>query len=601
MRNNIFYIVALVVFALFCMVQFGGPAYFQFMFQQGQIDLLNQFTVAGSPQSLDFYLGRGEELLWGPWAQALSGMLLIVLVLGPLKEVRSRLFFWAVFAFLVVTKFEVLFYPPYGDSVGGPFAEGWWLAQHNFDFAGLAEQPGYAVGGPKVYLVSLFPAYLALMYKIFPSMTWFLIVNHLVFFAMAAGVVMFVRSIAQRIFSFEVAGLLAVLVLSWPVFQSQTEAINMELPSLFFAVWCAFFLVERRVHWAGVMALLAVAFKGSGIFACGAFFCYGLFELSREKDEGRRAQWMCWAGGLAALGLLSVVVKFWIGDQHVSGGLIGLFKGWPSLKTFKITYFYLASVIIGGGLFVLQSWLKEKNIQWGRFEDESFRINLIMSLFAAMWFLLFLNFVNVSPRYRLAEYPFLLFTLFWTAAVLVPRRMFQVIGLVVLIIAVQFNAYGLRNAFINADYVVLEENLQYRADMKLYQKLAKTIEGKYNGMAVVAPFIFAQTLAVPEFGYVEKTRDVTVYGFNCTYGVIHNYEGIEKLNIARTVYIAHLINQGSKELPYPIHPNDKVLEVVEWGNRKAWIFMGGFSIDMMRKVQQYMMMQQEAKRKQRGL
>ncbi len=222
-----------------------------------------------------------------------------------------------------------------------------------------------------------------------------------------------------------------------------------------------------------------------------------------------------------------------------------------------------------------------------------------MSLFAGMWFLLFLNFVNVSPRYRLGVYPFLLFTLFWTCAAFIPRRMVQVLGLAVLIIAVQLNAYGLRNAYINVDYVLLEENLQYRTDMKLYQKLAKVIEKKYNGMAVVAPFIVAQTLAVPDFGYVERTRDVTVYGFNCTYGGIHNYEGIDKLNIARTIYIAHLLDQGSKELPYPIHPNDKVLEVVEWGNRKATIFMGGFSIDMMRKVQQYMMMQQEARRKQR--
>jgi hypothetical protein len=201
--------------------------------------------------------------------------------------------------------------------------------------------------------------------------------------------------------------------------------------------------------------------------------------------------------------------------------------------------------------------------------------------------------VAVSPRYRVAVYPFLLFSLVWMLARVLPWRMIQVAGLCAGILLVQFNAYGWRNTYIGVDYVLTEENLQYRSDLKLYQELARTVEEKYARFpVVVAPFISAQVLAIPDFGYVQHSRDVVIYGFNCLYGGIRAYPGLEGLDISRTIYTTMAIDQGSKEMPYPVHPNDKILEVVEWGNRKAWIFMGGFSIDMMRKIQTYLMLKQ---------
>ena len=35
---------------------------------------------------------------------------------------------------------------------------------------------------------------------------------------------------------------------------------------------------------------------------------------------------------------------------------------------------------------------------------------------------------------------------------------------------------------------------------------------------------------------------------------------------------------------YPIHPKDKILKEIEYGDKKAFIFMGGFGIERMRLI-----------------
>jgi hypothetical protein len=590
MIKKLMVITAAVSLVLIWLLQAGVPLWVQQAFNAGSLDVLNRLTHMNAPQHLNVYLGRMEEMVWGPAVQGLSGILWLILALGPLKNVNGRIYFLCVLALLTAVKWNVLFFPPYGDSVGGPFAEGWWLARHHFDYAALYHQPGYAQGGPKVYFTSLFPTYLAVMYTVFSSVKVFLAANHLVFFALAAGVAAFIRSIGRRIFSAEVAGLTAALILSWPVFQSQMEALNMELPSLFFAVASAWALSRRRVHAAGVAALFSLLFKGSGVFACAAFFGFGLFELMADKDRSRRKAWALWGCGLIAAAVGVVAMKFVMGDQHARAGMIGFLSGWPSLRQFPLTYIYGLSA----GALAVWAVIGTRRSDSFLSENLAFKTTLLMFIFAGMWFLLFLNFVAVSPRYRVAVYPFFLFMVIGLLTRIVPQRLIQILALSAAVIVVQFNAYGWRNAAIGTDYCLLEENLQYRGDLKLYQELARTVEAKYAGTAVVAPFISAQILAVPDFGYVRGRREVYIYGFNCTYGDIRRYPGMGGLEIGRTIYITMALDLGSKDMPYPVDPNDRVIDIVEWGNRKAWIFMGGFAIDRMKKIQEYLMLRQNA-------
>ena len=599
MDNKKSAIVIVLLLALYWLILLMGPKITASLFERGQTAILNSWTGNTAVEPVEFYLGRTMETLWGPVAQALGGLVLIVLVLGPLRQAGGWIFFGVLCAFLLVTKANILLMPPYGDAVGGPFAEGLWLARNNFDYAALARQPDYSQGGPRVYFFSIFPSYLALLMKMFGAGSWFLLVNHLVFFGMAAGVATMIRGLLSRCMDSRVAGLAAALVLSWPVFQTQTEIVNMELPSLFFAVLCAWALARHNIHLAGTGALLSLLAKGSGVFACGAFFVYGLVAFVSERDARARRQWLIWAGALAAAGFFIVAAKFFMKDQHVSAGLLTPLIGWPSLKTFKITYFYLAQILLTAVLAFF--FVRRRGLPFGPGirDRQSMDTGWLMALFAGMWFLLFLNFMNVSPRYRVAVYPFLLGGLVWIMACLLPWRRLQILTLSAAVILVQFNAYGLRDRVMTgSDYVLLEENLQYRNDLEVYRRLARRIEEHYAQAAVAAPMVVAQTLAIPQMGYVRKPRSVYIYGFNCTYENIVLFPGLENIDPSRTVYVT-TSREDEGVLPYPVHPSDKVIDTVVWGNKKAWIFMGGISIEIRRRLM-LQMLQQRALRNAAG-
>src|SRR3989338_3201886 len=129
--------------------------------------------------------GRAEEILWGPLSILSAAIFLIIYIRRYLKEAAGRQIFLAVFIFLLIVKFEVLFFPPYGEVVAGPFAEALWLKDHSFNYLALVHAHNFTTGGPKVYLFSIYPTFQALLMKLTPSVKVFLIINHALVFAMA--------------------------------------------------------------------------------------------------------------------------------------------------------------------------------------------------------------------------------------------------------------------------------------------------------------------------------------------------------------------------------------------------------------------------------
>ena len=168
---------------LFLGTKYLGPRYIQHLYQNQEIDLFNIIIKAPSQHApLSFYLGRIHEIIIGPFSQVFAGLFLLSLIYLYFRQVSLKIFALIIFIFLVITKYEVLTFPPYGDAIGGPFAEAIWLFQNSFNYQGLLNQPGYAAGGPKVYIFSIFPTYLALLMKCSPSVKVFIVFNHLVFF-----------------------------------------------------------------------------------------------------------------------------------------------------------------------------------------------------------------------------------------------------------------------------------------------------------------------------------------------------------------------------------------------------------------------------------
>ncbi|MFA5087835.1 MAG: hypothetical protein WC552_02235, partial [Candidatus Omnitrophota bacterium] len=154
---------------LFLLVKYQGPVVVNSLYQNGRIDLLNTLTFAQGRQPLEFYSGQMEEFYLGPLGVLIAGIFLLFLSVNYLQGVSAAALAGIIFIFLVLTKFEVLFFPPYGELVAGPYAEASWLFRHSFDYAGLIQQDNFSQGGPKVYLFSVYPTIAALMMKFSPS------------------------------------------------------------------------------------------------------------------------------------------------------------------------------------------------------------------------------------------------------------------------------------------------------------------------------------------------------------------------------------------------------------------------------------------------
>lgn len=558
----------------FCVKVFS-PWLVQHLYQIQSFDLLNWLSFGKGQASLDFYQGRIHETVFGPFLQCLSFSLLAIVLCRTCSGVSMRVFAAIIFIFLLATKTEVLFFPPYGDAIGGPFAEALWLYQNSFDYAGLFQQPNFVVGGPRVYFFSLYPGFLALTLKFIPWVKVFLAFHHILAFALTAGIIAMIRECGRKVFEPVVAILVALILLAMPLFQSQSEAINMEIPVAFFAVWSAYALSQRRWGQSAVFASLSAAVKGTGIMACGAVSLILAFEAFRATDIKEKIKLLGFA--LISAGTAAFIggAKFFFKDTHVQQGLVRWDAGWPSLRNEFIFYLFL---------FALACFLLALIFKWRvareKLQASELFVPVMMFLFAAGWFLLFLNFYAVSPRYRVALYPFLIFAVASGVTAAVKFKVMQRLLAAGVLLAACVMSYGSYYGSIpDNDHVQLERSLEYRNDLEVNRRLARAAEERYRNQLIVAPFTIAQALAIPELGYVHKKCNVMIYGFGLKYGGILNYKGLRNLDPQKTVFVGVKVAPIDPQFPYPVAPNDIILEEFAVGNKKASFFVGGFAIE----------------------
>ncbi len=562
--------------AAYFILKFAGCLWVAHLFAKGSFDLLNFLSVNQSTQTLDFYQGRIQETLVGPATQTLAFALLVFMLWRYLSEVSFKVFGAIIFVFLLVTKFEVLFFPPYGDAIGGPFAEGLWLYAHNFDYAGLFRAPTFTDGGPRVYFFSLYPGFLALTLKLISSTKFFLAFHHILTFALTAGIIAYVREYAKKVFEPVLAFLMALILLALPLFQSQSEAINMEIPVAFFMVACANALANKRWGWATIFAILSAAVKGLGIIACGCVFVVLCVYSLKAKNIKERLKLVALSLISAMMAVFIVGAKFIFRDAHVQQGMVSWDAGWPSLKNEFIFYLFLVSCAVFFFDLARRFFCKQKT---------DFLPAGVMYLFAAGWFLLFLNFYAVSPRYRVALYPFLVFSVFYAVVLLLKWKVLsRTLALCILAASCVMSYGSFYGSIPDNDHVLLERSLEYRNDLELNRRFVKAAEERYSDQLIVAPFTIAQALAIPQLGYVNKKLKVMIYGFSLKYGDIANYPGLKNLNLRTTVFVGVKIAPISPEFSFPVGPHDIIVEELAVGNKKASFFRGGFAIESLWRV-----------------
>lgn len=576
------------------------PSWVTFLFEHGQKDLLS-FLAHGVYSLPENYIGILEENLVGPLAQVFFFVFFAKFGLRYLRDSSTRVFAVAVFLFLVITKFEVLFFPVYGgDAITGPFTEAIWLKKHHFDYVGLCHQAGYTQGGPKVYVVSLYPTFLALQMLIFPSTKIFFLVNHLLVFALVAGMTAFFRELATRVSEKKTALLAALVFLAFPQVQSQTEMVNMEMPHLFFIFLSTFWWINNRRGLSGLAAVMAVLIKGTGLIACLAYLTLAVLGLFSGDDRPRKIKTLGVGLVVFVTGLLVGLISAHIQQGGSSIGSVQLLRGVVFQGHLKnmVDVFLLATAGFLAHIIVDRRRLaKEGALSFARFLKDN-RVITAIWVYAAMWYVLFANYSTIAQRYKLSAFPFLIFLGCFLIRLIFrsPKRQRQVLVFAMIVAACA--GYGLfYDKTGNYNYVEIERSMEYRTVLKRDIRLARFIEKKFPSAVVAAPSVIVHFLALPEVGYVKKPFEVLGYGIPSAVDEIPVFKGLRLVDQRNTVWVGledRLAQQSKKFFPYPVDPRDIVLARVFYGEKEAIVFKGGIAIEKMNQLMLWQRMMLDA-------
>ncbi len=544
--------------------------------------------ILNQKKSLDYYQGEIENTLWGPLKSLLSGILLLTFCLRYLTRTSVWQFAGAIFIYLIITRPEVLLNPPFGEGITGPFSDAIWLYQHSLDYPGLLRQETLMTGGPQIYPTALYPLFLATLMKVIPSTKVFLIVMHVLTFFMTATVVALLKFFTEKIMNERLAVLTAVLLVAFPIFQSMLELINLEMPSLFFAMLSIYYLYRNNFFAASAWALASIFTKDPGVVTCLAVLGVAFIHLwNRDLKFKDRFRILIWPTVMIAIAAVKTLIRTKLLGEQKDFCRNGFLLGWHNLNYLVWFYIFVVCLIIIFIKYILYCRAQKKNFLRNIFPaiNKHFA-GFLMFLIAGMWYVVFNNFLTLAYRYELLLLPFQVFCMSYTLYILLNKR--ERVTELFLIGFIMFGfaaSYGLVFWDKTESFPTnLERSLEYRNYLKLETRLAKEIEQNFSGLSIVAPFQTAQALAIPRLGYVDKQLDVTVYGMGATLG-IKQFNGIDHLSLLKTVWVGFPHHYSAQiPMPYPIDPQDKILKKLETGHIEVDIFMGGFAVERMWRI-----------------
>ena len=194
----------LLIFAgsLIALLNIKFPSVVEGLYAKGEIGLLRTISFTGEKEirPLDYYVGKIEDVWVGPLTSVVAGGLLLFFCMLFLQGAGAVEFGAATLLYLLIAKFYVLFYPPYGDGLFGVLSEPLWLIRHHLDWLGLAQQRPYPLTGPLLYPESIYPKFIALLMYFSPSPKAFLFINHCLVFFAGATLVAAIREILLEFF-----------------------------------------------------------------------------------------------------------------------------------------------------------------------------------------------------------------------------------------------------------------------------------------------------------------------------------------------------------------------------------------------------------------
>ena len=581
-RSLTFGVLFLILGSLLVVINTQFPSVAEGLYSRGESGILRKIALSDAKEirPLDYYTGKIEDAWLGPLTSLVSGGLFMLFCLWFLQGADVFKFGAATFLYLLLSRSQVLFYPPYGDALLAVLSEPLWLVRHHLDWIGLLHQKSFYLGGVLQYPGSIYPQFIAILLHFSPSPPFFLLMNHLIVFVAGATLVATLREILMEMVGPQRAMLGALLFLALPIFQCHVELLNMEIVCACFAGLALFMALKKNFFMASAMAVFAAMIKLSGGISAGMLLGVCLLTFFNESNKKKFAADLAWV-----LGACSIVYYLMILRQSVVGlgGLVSR-DSTPAIRSLSahfIPWLFLFLSVLYFGSFIHGCIVEKK--KGGRFIELVNRYYQSAAIFGmvAAWCLSIFLAPCLIPRYTVLAMPFmLLFFVLLFSRTVNKERLFTA-SMVAMILFALACSHGLifMHPKVTDSVNANEISLRYRNVLKVYMRAAEEIERDYSGFAVAGDILMAQILVFNEAGYVRRSvKDVFAYGSATTHKEIGNIVGLRKFNIGKVIFIAHTSEDPYHLTSFPIGSEDKIVNEIWSGDNRITFFMGGFSI-----------------------
>lgn len=428
----------------------------------------------------------------------------------------------AIFAALAAWRFRTLDSPPYYDFAIGLWPEADYLAKTGFDYGALRHAEPHALdvhGGPRSYMTSAAPAFLAVLMLSLPSPWGPIVVYHLFTLACAAAMVAAVGLELAPYLGRWTAVAACLALATTPVVSAQLSLTGMEIPLALAVLLSPLFLDRDRPLAAVAASLAAFLIKPTGLLASVA--CLAMLAIRRAAGD---SSWKTNLGLLAAVIALAVNCAVMAlggsaGAQHGPGPPLAMAMVWSP----DVVFLMLAAMATHA--FARRQGRTGSGAPEGGAVPRGFGFEIYAGVYILLLWLA-ANEVRFVPRYVVSTVPLLYILLGRSLGRLNGSAAATFLFVAVAVVNL-FNQRGelfpdpastaARLMGPSAEWLAregsfLERSREWEVDQQRQLEAIDAVASLDPAIPVVCGFPFNYFLAMPELGYVKEPR--TGYSIN---------------------------------------------------------------------------------------
>lgn len=203
------------------------------------------------------------------------------------SHLNTNLAFQITIAFTIVflLKWQILDQPPVWDEAFSVFPAAITLSESGFDLLNLLKMPGYLDGGPNVHANSIITIITAVVISLLGKTNFLFPALHLFHFVITATGLTFFYRFCIPVLGKKLSFLLALTILVYPVFLTQTGYMYLEIPTFLFSILCLSSWVNGNFFRTIIFAILATLSKESGIIVVVTVAMASFLEPTSFKDR----------------------------------------------------------------------------------------------------------------------------------------------------------------------------------------------------------------------------------------------------------------------------------------------------------------------------